>query len=36
MGRQMNVNEARPRADRRGAGRQGGGGGRSGYGRRRD
>jgi RNA recognition motif-containing protein len=36
MGRQMNVNEARPRTDRRGAGRQGGGGGRSGYGRRRD
>ena len=35
MGRQMNVNEARPRTDRRGAGRQGGGGGRSGYGRRR-
>jgi RNA recognition motif-containing protein len=29
------VNEARPRTDRRGAGRQGGGGGRSGYGRRR-
>jgi len=36
MGRQMNVNEARPRTERRGAGRQGGGGGRSGYGRRRD
>ena len=36
MGRQMNVNEARPRTDRRGGGRQGSGGGRSGYGRRRD
>jgi RNA recognition motif-containing protein len=37
MGRQMNVNEVRPRTERRGgAGRQGGGGGRSGYGRRRD
>jgi RNA recognition motif-containing protein len=34
LGRQMNVNEARPRTDRRGPGRQGGGGGRSGYGRR--
>ena len=36
MGRQMNVNEARPRTDRRSGGRQGSGGGRSGYGRRRD
>lgn len=37
LGRQMNVNEARPRADRRGPGRQGGGGGgrSGGYGRRR-
>jgi RNA recognition motif-containing protein len=35
-GRQINVNEARPRTDRRGSGRQGGGGGgRSGYGKRR-
>jgi RNA recognition motif-containing protein len=32
LGRQMSVNEARPRADRRGSGRQGGGG--SGGGRR--
>jgi RNA recognition motif-containing protein len=35
LGRQMNVNEARPRTDRRSPGRPGGGGGRSGYGRRR-
>ena len=38
LGRQMSVNEARPRADRRGSGRQGGGGsgGRrtGGYGRK--
>jgi RNA recognition motif-containing protein len=31
-GRQMNVNEARPRADRGGPGGQGGGRGRSGFG----
>jgi RNA recognition motif-containing protein len=37
LGRQMNVNEARPRTDRKGPGRQGGGGGgrSGGYGRRR-
>lgn len=35
LGRQMSVNEARPRTDRKGPGRQGGGGGRSGYDRRR-
>lgn len=35
LGRQMSVNEARPRTDRRGSGRQGGGGRRTGgYGRK--
>ena len=34
LGRNMNVNEARPRTDRGGSGRQGGGRGRPGYGDR--
>ena len=34
LGRPMNVNEARPRPDRRGSGGQGGHRGRSGYGSR--